>query len=492
MGIFGTAFVYILEFSFTWRGVVLIIVGLSALGLTQLQVVPETRFFYLLRKRKEDALESTAWFENTKVAQKETEIIHSLMSFGKNFGDEDDLDTGIISIKALKRLQVKPLLLSLSVVILRCGTGKVLFTVYPIQLFTALGTPYDGKILGICFGLCNFASIVLNMLLFSTIDRFNRKNFFFVFNIIMIVSLVGVILLQSTATNKDLPLPGLCVVFLYVYLIAEGTGYSSMLNIMVFEVVPLTQRNASNTIHFVVSNIVTAIFMKMFPLIQPDIPFRTLCVFFLFNVLTILMIVHFYYPNTRGNMFAGYERQFLKSLRNSEIEKLISNDWLRNEELQRLLTGNEGLNIELLNSEVVTKLSKECSDCIRNLLGDQTQLIHNFVNQQEQKLRLIDETNDGEETPLVPSIVNPMQPVIPEEVFDTMKNSFNAFMENNPLMSKNPVWKSNKNMIIQQQEWLKNTWMKAAQAGKQPKRSRSPKAGSSSNAPLNPNGDHEV
>ncbi|KAL6951844.1 hypothetical protein U1Q18_049340 [Sarracenia purpurea var. burkii] len=310
MGIFGTAFVYILEFSFTWRGVVLIIVGLSALGLTQLQVVPETRFFYLLRKRKEDALESTAWFENTKVAQKETEIIHSLMSFGKNFGDEDDLDTGIISIKALKRLQVKPLLLSLSVVILRCGTGKVLFTVYPIQLFTALGTPYDGKILGICFGLCNFASIVLNMLLFSTIDRF-----------------------------------------------------------------------------------------------KPDQQRFT----------------------------------FTRSLR--------------------------GILVRVFDSR---------------------------GHRQEQKLRLIDETNDGEETPLVPSIVNPMQPVIPEEVFDTMKNSFNAFMENNPLMSKNPVWKSNKNMIIQQQEWLKNTWMKAAQAGKQPKRSRSPKAGSSSNAPLNPNGDHEV
>ncbi|XP_065220789.1 glucose transporter GlcP-like [Planococcus citri] len=492
MGIFGTAFVYILEISFTWRGVVLMIVGLAAFGLTQLQVIPESRMWHLLKKRKEDALESTSWFENTKVAVKETEILHSLMSFGKNFGDEDDLDTGILSCKALKRLQIKPLLLSLSVVILRCGTGKVLFTVYPIPLFTDLGTPYDGKILGMGFGLLNFICILANMMLFSTIDRFNRKNFFFVFNIIMIVSLTGVIVLQSMTDNYVKPLPGLLVFFMYVYLIAEGTGYSSMLNIMVMEVAPVTQRNVSHTLHFIVGNVVTAIYVKVFPLIQPDIPFRTACVFFLFNVMMVLLIVYFYYPNTRGNMFAGYEMQFLKSLRNSEIEKLISNDWLRNEDLQALLTGNEHLNIEVLNSEIVTKLSKECADCIRNLMGDQNDMVRNFINDQEQRMRLVDETNEDGTPSMMPMVVNQMQPVIPEEVFDSMKQSFNSFMENSPIVSKNPFFKANKSMIMQQQEWLKNTWLKAAKtAGNQPKRSRSPKSGQSSGQ-MSPKDDYDV
>lgn len=461
MGIFGTAFVYILELSLTWRGVVLIILAISTFGIFQLQVIPESKLWYLLKNRKQDALKSTAWFEDTTTAIKETEILHSMMKFGTDLLDEEDRDISNLTWRALKKLQIKPFLLALAVTILRCGTGKVLFTVYPVNVFSQMGTPYDGKMLAIWYGCLNFFSFVMNICTFSTIDRFRRKNVFYIFSTIMITSLTIVVCLESWTDNKVKPMPALIVFCMYIYLLAEGTGYFSILSTMLFEVVPMTQRTIANSVLFLVANAVQSIYAKIYPYVEINLPFRTLGVYFLFNILLILLIVHFYYPDTRGNMFAGYEKQFLRSINNSQIENIIANDWLRDENLQRLLAGNETFNIDLINSDMVKNLSREWVDRLREMAKEHGG-IENTINALEQNIRIIDENEPQTSTSKQLVTNTQMQPIIPEEIFDSVKNSFNIFMERNPLPVANEIWNANKSRIFEQQEWIKNTWIKAA------------------------------
>lgn len=463
----------------TWRQVVMMILGISAFGIYQLQIIPESKFWHLFKKRKDDALESTAWFENTKVALKETEILYSLMNFGTNMLREDDLDAGKLTWRVLKKLQMKSFLLSVSVNILRCGTGKVLFTVYPINMFTNLGTSINGKILGIGYCVLNFITCMLNMLLFSTIDRFNRKNFFNIFSAVMVVCLTAVICLQSLDDNGVKPLSGVMTLCMYAYLVVEGTGYFSILSIMSFEVMPITQRGVSTTLNFFASNLVSAIYVKVFPIVEQNFSFRTQCVYFLINVLLIFVIVQFYYPDTRGNMFSGYEKHFLKTLKNADVEKLVANDWLRNEALQEFLTGNDNVNVDLINSDVMKNVSKEWAESMREIVQGHQDSVENFINTQEQQMRVIDETKEN--TPLLPIA---MEPINPQEFINTMKNTFSAFMENNPMMNAQAMWNPNSNVMFM------NKWARPQEGGSRPKRSTSAKT--SPVKPPNEEKDHEV
>lgn len=140
VSIIGTSSVYSLEYYLPWRRAVAIIILLSLLGTLLLRTIPESKHWYLQRDLKEEAQLSAAWFEDTPVVRKEVDILYLFIKVAKIYGDDP---TATFSLSGLKQLRLQPFLLATVVSTLRCGTGRVLFLVYPVSLFADMHTPFN-------------------------------------------------------------------------------------------------------------------------------------------------------------------------------------------------------------------------------------------------------------------------------------------------------------------------------------------------------------
>ncbi len=330
----GTSSVYTLEYYLPWRRAVFFIVVFSILGIILLRNIPESKYWYILRNQKEQAKHSAAWFENTSVVMKEVDIIYAFMKVGKAYMGEEQLNSSSLSWKTIKNLKMKPFVLAVAVSVLRCGTGRILFTVYPVNLFADMHTPFNSFALGVWFGFLNFLCCFGNIVIFSVIDKFNRKNFFYTLSAVMIASLAIIIAVESLSDSYFKPLPTLRVFCIYVYLMIETTGYFCITTIMVTEIIPLMQRGVGLCLVYLIANIMCAVYIKCFPSFEKSFSFNTMCIFFLVNVVLIVIIVHKYFPETRGRMYFGNE-SFMNNAgtNNEKMDQMMKEDWFRNEQV---------------------------------------------------------------------------------------------------------------------------------------------------------------
>lgn len=454
VSIIGTSSVYSLEYYLPWRRAVAIIILLSLLGMLFLRTIPESKHWYLLRDRKEEAQLSAAWFEDTAVVKKEVDILYLFAKVAKIYGNEHANNSAGFTLSGIKNLRLKPFLLASAVSVLRCGTGKVLFVVYPVNLFADMHTPFDSFALGIWYGFLNLLCCFVNMVIFSVVDKFNRKHFFYWLSAVMVVALSTVLAIETLSDSFFKPLPGLRILCMYVYLILETTGYFCITSIMIVEVIPFHQRGLALSLNFLLTNIVCAVYIKLFPLLEHSVSFGTMCAFFLVNVVLVVWVVRRYFPETRGRLFLGADGAVSEALAEGQFDAMLKEDWLRDENVQQFFTANSNFNVDQLDTELLRNVRREWLQKMKEML------VANGV----EPTVFMTPAGAGESQRAAPStselVVN--NPFDFEKMAENgqvwltgMRNNWNAWSQNEFVTTGNE-------MLKQQQQWFKNVWMRNA------------------------------
>lgn len=455
MSIIGTSLVHTLEFYLSWRYAVMAIIIFSFLGFYLLTCIPESKYWYIITDQKEKAENSALWFENTQIVKKEVDIIYAFTKLGKNF--TNDTNTCSITWTAIKNLPMKLFLLTVIISILRCGTGKILFMVYPVSMFNLMRTPYNSVLLGVWFGFINFLCCMGNMAIFSAIDKYNRKNFFYILTILMVIMLSINICAETLSDGFIKPLSGLRTFCLFMYLVIESTGYFCITSIMINELIPVMQRGIGLMLTYMISNLFLAAYIKFFPLIEPHVTFRDLCTYFLTNVVLIAVIVCKYLPDTRSNLFFGTFTNTYNmtnsDFNDGEFDKMMNEDWFRNEQVQQYFTENGFFNLNSVNTSL-SKFNKQMFDKMRQGM----KLNENLVIPQQQSALMIDEQLT------LPLLTREQIQKNTELWFDNMKKW-------NPWVNKD-FFENSSNVFKQQQQWFGKMWSLPEGHVQKPQRTR--------------------
>lgn len=453
VSIIGTSSVYSLEYYLPWRRAVAIIILLSLLGTLLLRTIPESKHWYLQCDRKEEAVLSAAWFEDTPVVRKEVDILHLFTKVAKIYGNEQP-NSAAFTLSGIKNLPVKPFLLASAVSVLRCGTGKVLFVVYPVNLFTDMHTPFNSFALSIWYGFLNLLCCFVNMVIFSVVDKFNRKYFFYWLSAIMVAALSTVLAIETLSDNLFKPLPGLRIFCMYVYLIVETTGYFCITSIMIVEVIPFHQRGLALSLNFLLTNVVCAVYIKLFPLLEHRFSFGTMCAFFLANVVLVMWVVRRYFPETRGRLFLGTDGATNEALVSGQFDAMLKEDWLRKENVQQFFTANGNLNVDQLDTELLRNVRREWLQKMKEMM------VANGV-EPEMFMTPVGAGAGRQGAPSTRDLVldNPFEFEKMAENgqvwLQGMRSNWNAWSQNEFVTASNE-------MLKQQQKWFKNVWMRNA------------------------------
>lgn len=452
VSIIGTSSVYSLEYYLPWRRAVAIIILLSLLGTLFLRTIPESKHWFLMCDRKQEAILSAAWFEDTAVVRKEVDILHLFTKVAKIYGNEQPNST--FSLSGIKNLAVKPLLLASAVSVLRCGTGKVLFVVYPVNLFADMHTPFNSFALSIWYGFLNLLCCFVNMVIFTVVDKFNRKHFFYWLSAIMVAALSTVLAIEILSDGAFKPLPGLRIFCMYVYLVLETTGYFCITSIMIVEVIPFQQRGLALSLNFLLTNVVCAIYIKLFPMLEQCFSFSTMCAFFLANVGLVVWVVRRYFPETRGRLFLGADGAVSEALIGGQFDAMLKEDWLRNENVQQFFTANGKLNVDQLDTELLRNVRHEWLQKMKEML---------IANGVEPEV-FMQPANSGVGQQGAPST----RELVVENPFDFERMAENGQVWLEGMRSNWSAWSQNEfvtagnEMLKQQQKWFKKVWMKNA------------------------------
>lgn len=449
MSIIGISLVHTLEFYFSWRRAVFVIVILTLLGSYMLNRIPESKYWYMMCDRLQDAKTSALWFENTPVVEKEVDIIYGFVKLNKTITEGQNLNGSSMTWMAIKNLPARPFLLAVVMSVLRCGTGKILFTVYPVNMFTDMHTPYNSLLLGVWFGFLNFLCCLANIAIFGTVDKFNRKNFFYTLTVLMVATLTVNICVESLSDDFIKPLPGLRVFCMYVYLVIESTGYFCVTSVMINEIIPILQRGVGLSLSYLITNLVLAAYIKLFPMIELYVTFRGLCTYFLINVVAIATLVQKYFPETRGNLFFGTATTNMtaQGYGDDDFDKMINEDWFRNKEVQQFFTENK---MFMGNAEAMVKFNKQWLNRVKETMDmnksmmespEQQQLL--MVPPEQQRLLAVNETRP-------PPLFDPKEMQKNTQLwFDNMKKW-------NPWMNKDFL--DTRNKMFKQPAWFQNPW----------------------------------
>lgn len=208
-------------------------------------LIPETPRWYISKANDAKANASLRWLR----AAKNDENVRAEFDELKKSQIEADKSANNSAIKdLLHRNSIKPLLISLGLMLLQQMSGINAVIFYTVQIFKDAGSTIDENLCTIIVGIVNFLSTFVATVL---IDRLGRKVLLYISNVCMIITLMilGTFFYMKNVLGTDLTNYGwLPLASFVVFVIGFSLGFGPIPWLMMGEILPAKVRGSAASI----------------------------------------------------------------------------------------------------------------------------------------------------------------------------------------------------------------------------------------------------
>lgn len=297
----GELIVYTLGYVLNWKTIAMILFIYSEFIFFLLFLIPESFIWYMIKKRKPEAIAALLWFRRSTVItnveiremEKKLEKIDERTKFLDNFFDP---------------AVWKPLLIMIGFSVFQQQVGYNIIVFYAVDFFTSLGSTYDGIILSMIFAAL---SVVSNLLLIVLINKYNKKILMIVSGLGMTVSMViGAICLSIPNISRTI---AVFSVFSYVLF---SMGMLSIPIMIISEIFPSKIRGNMSAIVLAILYLMTFLNLKFYPFLNNWLKVNGLFWYFaVFSLITVIFVLLFF-PKTKNRSLFDIEEEFRTNIKN--------------------------------------------------------------------------------------------------------------------------------------------------------------------------------
>ncbi|XP_011152468.1 facilitated trehalose transporter Tret1 isoform X2 [Harpegnathos saltator] len=287
-----------------WRNLALVGASLPIPFLILMFLIPETPRWYISKGKTKKSRKSLQWLRG-----KDTDITEELTMIEKmHVESERNASQGTIS-ELLKSNNLKPLLVSLGLMLFQQMSGINAVIFYTVQIFQDAGSTIDENLSTIIIGIVNFISTFVAAFL---IDKLGRKMLLYVSGVSMaltLFSLGGFFYVKSYGVDVT-AFGWLPLVSLIVYVIGFSMGFGPIPWLMMGEILPAKIRGSAASIatgfNWMCTFIVTKTFEDVIAMIGAH------GTFWLFGAIVVVgfIFVIVSVPETRGRSLEEIEKRF--------------------------------------------------------------------------------------------------------------------------------------------------------------------------------------
>ncbi|XP_020293941.1 facilitated trehalose transporter Tret1-like isoform X2 [Pseudomyrmex gracilis] len=287
-----------------WRHLALFGASLSIPFMLLMIVIPETPRWYISKNKTKRARKALQWLRS-----KETDITEELMEIEKTHIESERTATQGTIRELFKPNNLKPLLISLGLMLFQqlSGINAVIF--YTVQIFQDAGSTIDENISTIIIGIVNFISTFIAAFV---IDRLGRKMLLYISSVSMAITLFalgGFFYVKSLGI--DVTFIGWLPLFsLIVYVIGFSLGFGPIPWLMMGEILPARIRGLAASIatgfNWTSCFIVTKTFQDIISLIGAHGAFWMFGLIVAMGFFFVIVSV----PETRGRSLEEIEKRF--------------------------------------------------------------------------------------------------------------------------------------------------------------------------------------
>ncbi len=292
----GAALIYVLNPITSWRSISIVFIIISLSGFLQTFFIPETKYWYLLRGNIDKAMTSLRWYQPDLPLSDADQILRTI---SQTIEDDSNAKSGGV-LELLKNLShwkyLKPALLGLLVTLLRCGNGRVVFTIYLIDIMRDLEITYDPNTLCTIFGI---VEMVGPLLILAVIFKMRRKSVIYLSSAIILICLSVTIAHKFLCNSHMYVIPQWVVVACsYIYTIMVLSAYNTSMSIIVSEIQVAYYRAEITFLLFGIMCFFFWMYAFLYPYAEKLFPIEYILSYFTANIILALILIIFFFPET--------------------------------------------------------------------------------------------------------------------------------------------------------------------------------------------------
>lgn len=215
-----------------WSGLAFLGAALPVPFLILMFIIPETPRWYVSKGKEGPARKALQWLRG-KEANIETEIRGVI----KSHAEAQKMANSNQMMELLKRRNLKPLLISLGLMLFQQMSGINAVIFYTTSIFKDAGSTIEESLCTIIVGVVNFAAVFIATIL---IDRLGRKILLYISDVAMIITLAALgtfFYLKENNHNVD-HLGWLPLASFVIFVVGFSLGFGPVPWLMMGEVLP--------------------------------------------------------------------------------------------------------------------------------------------------------------------------------------------------------------------------------------------------------------
>ncbi|XP_014469890.1 PREDICTED: facilitated trehalose transporter Tret1-like [Dinoponera quadriceps] len=300
----GILICYTLGMCLNWRNLALVGACLPILFLILMFLIPETPRWYISKGKTKEAQKSLQWLRG-----KDADITEELTMIEKIHVESEQNASQRTILELLKSTNLKPLLISLGLMLFQQMSGINAVIFYTVQIFQDAGSTIDENLSTIIIGLVNLISTFVAAF---TIDKVGRKVLLYISGgaMVLTLSILGGHFYVKSCGVDVTAFGWLPLVSLIVYVIGFSLGFGPIPWLMMGEILPAKIRSSAASIATAFNWMCTFIITKTFEDIITVVD--THGTFWLFGAMVIVGIIFVIIsvPETRGKSLEEIEMSF--------------------------------------------------------------------------------------------------------------------------------------------------------------------------------------
>lgn len=301
LGNIGILVVFSTGMYLDWRALAYIGAALPIPFFLLTLLIPETPHWQVAHGNEQGARKSLQWLRGGN----ELEVAAELKNIVSTI-ESENISKNITILDLFKRNNLKPLLISLGLMLFQQFSGINAVIFYTVMIFKDAGSSVDENLCTIIVGFVNFGATFLATVL---IDRLGRKVLLYISGIAMTITLItlgGFFYVKHIGTDVSTIgwLPLACFV---IYVVGFSLGFGPVPWLMMGEILPSkvrgTAASVATSFNWLCTFLVTKTFTDML------VVMGTYGAFWLFGTVCViaLFFVFFFVPETQGRSLEDIE-----------------------------------------------------------------------------------------------------------------------------------------------------------------------------------------
>lgn len=288
---------FILQSYLHWRLIAAVFIAIALLGLLLSTIMPETKYWHLLKGDWKGAEKSYLWFEPLASTKKMAQDLAGIQSSI----DEAGHITAFSFVRDIGKLKyLKGLLLGLVLYVLRVCAGRPIFVSFTKKIFADMHSPYNIDHLVVHFAIFDITGCIIVQYM---VYKCNRKSLILCFSIVMISCLASAAIYMFVQSPTQNPFPWFPVACVYIYALIASTGYISTIGIMVSEILYAEYRGPTMTLVTFGLFFTTFLLTRFYPNFVTLISMEYIFIFFIISTCFCVLIIFRLVPETARKEF---------------------------------------------------------------------------------------------------------------------------------------------------------------------------------------------